>query len=310
MFAGRFDRLNVGNALRVARLISLLSQRINKLLPAMKRLLLLLSLVYSVSLPAQSTDTLITYLDQNRAEVAENSPEKVYLQKVFPTEDSLWQKLDYYLSTGNLKSSSTYLTPELQWEERVGESLYYFENGQLKSRQFDASDGKATGRWESFYESGELRVERFWNSAGTMDSLKSYFRSGNRKRLEIYDDAAEMTTGVVWDSLGIEQEFYSFETMPEFPGGVAAMFSFISNNMKYPRAAKRRNISGRVVIGFVIETDGRIVDVRVVRSAHELLDREGMRIVQQMPNWLPGRQDGEPVRVSYNLPLTFKLERP
>lgn len=97
------------------------------------------------------------------------------------------------------------------------------------------------------------------------------------------------------------------ENMPEFPGGNMAMMQYLSGNIKYPEEARDNNIQGRVVIQFVVEKDGSISDVKVVKSVHELLDSEALRCVSAMPAWTPGTQEGKPVRVSFTIPINFKF---
>ena len=98
------------------------------------------------------------------------------------------------------------------------------------------------------------------------------------------------------------------EQMPEFPGGVEALMKYISENVKYPQEAKDKNISGRVVLGFVIEKDGSVNEVKVLRGIGGGCDDEAVRVIKTMPKWKPGRQKGEPVRVFYQIPINFKLD--
>lgn len=97
------------------------------------------------------------------------------------------------------------------------------------------------------------------------------------------------------------------ERMPEFPGGEAAMNQFISRNIRYPVIAQENGIQGRVVVQFVVNTDGKIVDVEVVRGVEESLDKEAVRVIKAMPPWNPGRQGGKNVRVKYTLPIRFRI---
>lgn len=97
------------------------------------------------------------------------------------------------------------------------------------------------------------------------------------------------------------------ERMPEFPGGEAAMNQFINRTIRYPVIAQENGIQGRVVVQFVVNTDGKIVDVEVVRGVEESLDKEAVRVVKSMPPWNPGRQGGKNVRVKYTLPIRFRI---
>ena len=100
------------------------------------------------------------------------------------------------------------------------------------------------------------------------------------------------------------------EHHPSFPGGQQALLDFLRQNVNYPEQAKKDSIEGRVVVGFVIDTDGSITDPKIVKSVHPLLDAEALRVVKLMPKWEPGSENGTPVKVKYNLPISFKIGEP
>lgn len=109
------------------------------------------------------------------------------------------------------------------------------------------------------------------------------------------------------NSKSTEKTFDVVENMPSYPGGRNAMIAFFSSNMKYPEAAKKKGIHGRVIVNFVVDKDGSITEAKVVRSVDPLLDKEALRLVYSMPKWNPGTMDGKPVRVRYSVPFTFRL---
>ena len=98
------------------------------------------------------------------------------------------------------------------------------------------------------------------------------------------------------------------EEMPSFPGGQGALMAFLSSNIKYPVVAQENGVQGRVIVGFVVEKDGSISDVKVMRSVDPSLDREAQRVVRAMPRWKPGKQNGSAVRVKYTVPVVFRLQ--
>jgi protein TonB len=98
------------------------------------------------------------------------------------------------------------------------------------------------------------------------------------------------------------------EQMPSFPGGNSALMSYLNSNVKYPVVAQENGVQGRVVISFVVEKDGSITDVQVVKSVDPSLDREASRVVRSMPRWNPGKQNGQAVRVKYDVPVSFRLQ--
>lgn len=104
-----------------------------------------------------------------------------------------------------------------------------------------------------------------------------------------------------------DKPFDVVEQMPEFPGGKEALMKFISENVKYPKEAEEKGLQGRVVVRYVIEKDGSISEVEIAKSVNEYLDAEAIRVVNAMPKWIPGKQKGEPVRVKFTIPITFRL---
>ena len=97
------------------------------------------------------------------------------------------------------------------------------------------------------------------------------------------------------------------EVMPQFPGGQIAMLQYIMKNIKYPEQAMKEGIQGRVAVRFIVEKDGSISDVKPILSVHPLLNKEAVRVVESMPKWTPGKHNGKPVRVRFNVPVMFKL---
>lgn len=97
------------------------------------------------------------------------------------------------------------------------------------------------------------------------------------------------------------------EVMPQYPGGQIAMMKYIMENIKYPKQAMKERIQGRVTVRFIVEKDGSISDVKPILSVHPLLNKEAVRVVESMPKWTPGKHNGKPVRVRFNLPVMFKL---
>ena len=141
----------------------------------------------------------------------------------------------------------------------------------------------------SYYKSNSLYEDRRFNiSFKLLGYNESYIDQKTEKGLNdsIYEDV---------------------EQMPSFPGGQWALMQYLANNIKYPVVAQENGIEGHVVVSFVVERDGSITDVQVVRSVDPSLDREALRVVRSMPKWIPGKQKGQAVRVKYNMPVSFRL---
>ena len=105
-----------------------------------------------------------------------------------------------------------------------------------------------------------------------------------------------------------QQVFDVVEQMPEYPGGIQALFEYLQQNVKYPEDAVKQKIEGRVIATFVVETDGSINNVEVVKPAFPSLDAEAVRVLSAMPKWTPGMQSGKVVRVKYTVPINFNMK--
>ena len=137
------------------------------------------------------------------------------------------------------------------------------------------------------------------------DDYLFYLLNDGRERGESNRQRTYTTEGEEDD----DAVFVVVETMPEFPGGKQVMFRFLSDNLKYPVIAQENGIQGRAICQFVVNKDGSIVEVEVVRSSGDpSLDKEAVRLIKSMPKWKPGRQRGKPVRVKYTVPINFKLQ--
>ena len=123
--------------------------------------------------------------------------------------------------------------------------------------------------------------------------------------VEINDDA-----NIVVEEVVEEETIYQVvEQQPEFPGGMKALMKYLRDNINYPRISRENNSQGKSFVNFVVNTDGSIQDVAVLRSSGDVhLDKEATRVVASMPKWNPGKQQGKAVRVRFTLPVTFKLQ--
>jgi protein TonB len=97
--------------------------------------------------------------------------------------------------------------------------------------------------------------------------------------------------------------------MPEFVGGQEAFFQYLSESIDYPQMAKEAGVEGKVYVQFVVEKDGSITDVKVIRGAQKQLDQEALRVIEEMDNWIPGSQNGKKVRVLFTIPINFKINK-
>lgn len=99
------------------------------------------------------------------------------------------------------------------------------------------------------------------------------------------------------------------EVMPEYPGGMGALFQYLGDNVAYPKTAQEAGIGGRVLVAFVIDREGNVVEPAIAQSIDPALDAEALRVVKAMPRWTPGKQDGKTVRVKFTLPIQFNPDK-
>jgi len=143
----------------------------------------------------------------------------------------------------------------------------------------------------------------------TMASMDDLNKKGNVEAptedvvVEIKDEGPKVIETPVQAEI-----FTVVEEQPGYPGGEEARISYLQQNIKYPEEAKELGIQGKVFVTFVVEVDGSITDVRVLRGIGGGCDEEAIRVVKSMPKWVPGKQRGVPVRVQFNLPIKFTLQ--
>lgn len=130
-----------------------------------------------------------------------------------------------------------------------------------------------------------------------------YHPNGQKSSEGFYDHNNQLSGWQFWNEDGSE----FVETMPEYYGGIDALFQFIQKEIKYPKDARKKGIEGRVVLTFVVDTKGEITQIVIVESVFSSIDAEAVRVVSKMPKWKPGTQNGKPVFVKYTLPILFKL---
>jgi protein TonB len=174
-----------------------------------------------------------------------------------------------------VKSSVAFTTPEIKKDEEVQ------EDQEMKSQDELASTNTAIGAFT---------VEGNDEEAGEVLKAKEVIAEPEPPKVE--------ETKV----------FDVVEEMPQFPGGQAALLEYLAKNIKYPVVAEENGIQGKVIVTFVVERDGSITDVKVVKSVDPSLDKEASRVVKSMPKWQPGKQNGSAVRVKYTVPVQFKLQ--
>ena len=130
--------------------------------------------------------------------------------------------------------------------------------------------------------------------------------------MEAMDMGADLETEIeaveIPDETVEDEIFFIVEVMPKFPGGELALRKYVAQNIRYPNAARENDIQGKVYVRFVVNEDGTVGDVTVLRGVDPLLDNEAVRVIKTLPVWQPGRQLNKTVKVYYTMPISFKLQ--
>ena len=222
----------------------------------------------------------------------------------------------------------------------IGSVAWYWDNSSSKIHQvatkvpnelglYDMSGNvyEWCGDWKGVYSSGSQTNPKgpSWGSysvirGGSWSSIgggcRVSFRGGSVPdsrgnglglRLVLGGELQKMDIPTDCGAVAMEEEIYTtVDVMPEFPGGQATLMKWLASNVRYPQMAQENGISGRVIVKLVVEKDGSVSDVTVIRGVDKDLDREAMRVVRAMPKWQPGKNNGQAVRCYYNLPVTFR----
>lgn len=151
---------------------------------------------------------------------------------------------------------------------------------------------------EELHQNNRLEISIADNLNGSTDAnaISLEELANNNKIVQTTDDEPQ-------------KRFEHVEQMPQFPGGESELMKFIGNSIKYPPIAAENGIEGRVIIRFVVEKNGKVSDINVLRSIDPSLDKEAIRVIKSMPTWIPGMQNGRNVAVYYTLPVLFKLQK-
>ena len=140
------------------------------------------------------------------------------------------------------------------------------------------------------------------------DEEAGYGEAENSSTLSESTESASSEQVVTAEASAVGDEVFDVvDQMPEFVGGASSLRSYISQNVRYPAIAEENGVQGTVVVKFVVERDGTVTSVQVARSVDPSLDKEAVRVVKGMPRWIPGKKNGQPVRVSYTIPVSFRL---
>jgi protein TonB len=233
-----------------------------------------------------------------------SAQEKIYFDKKGHTVKSIEQADVYKIILHDSIADSLLIEKEYTLSGQIKAERRYYEKDQKGSKLKSKFNEGLSLFW---YENGQIKKEINYKNNLFDGTIKTYWKNGQLKRNDLYQ-LNKLVEGICFDSLGKKVEYYPYEVMPQFPGGEKMLFSYLNKNVRYPAGAQQNKIQGRVVTQFVVDAEGEIVDLEVVKSVNWDLDAEALRVIIKMPNWIPGIQDGEKVRVKYTMPINFRLQ--
>lgn len=204
------------------------------------------------------------------------------------------------------RDASRQLYPENIW----GELTVWIDS---ETMQFISEDEKWKNAGEILEKASEKWAESHYGKSESEDMTDEYESEVNLDEIVAEESVINSlaTNGEIANGDNSVEDpenrvFDVVEVMPQFKGGDAVLMDYINKNLVYPAEAKEKGIQGRVVCKFIVERDGSLSDIKVLRSIDPLLDKEAIRLIQSMPKWNPGKQKGEKVRVYFILPITFR----
>jgi TonB family protein len=290
----------------------------------MKYIIITLLILISSGLRAQ--DTLVSYIDIKEKKVKKRHA--VFTKKVWSDNHKLWT-VEIASLSGQIKEIKHYKSKKLK--ELTGSYLSYYKNrnkrsegkylkgkkfdswtwwyknGQLKRQGVYSAKGNKTGKWKSCYANGQKNYDGVYVDDEYHGEWKWYFENGQMSAREVYDNG-KIEDIEFWNEAGLKfEQGFEIERKANFPGGDECLKFFISENIVYPKSLLKDKIQGRVVVSLVVGKDGRIGNVRVAKSVNKLLDKEAIRLVKKMPNWIPGKQHNRFVKMAYTIPINFNL---
>ena len=217
---------------------------------------------------------------------------------------SMNQASYYKIATRDSADSNRNIEREYSLSGKIKSERHF----KVKVNKKDTSKvySKLDGKFYEWYENGQLWKDIEYKDGELEGKLLTYWNNGKPKRQENFEKGKSIE-GKCFNSTGKEIEFIPYEIMPQFRGGKEYLLEFISRNLKYPKEMQKMGIQGRSIVGFVVQKDGSIRDIKIVRSASSGLDEAAIMVIKSLPAWKPGLLDGEPVSVYYTVPIVFRL---
>lgn len=268
----------------------------------MKKILFILMVTFATGLSAQKK----IFLDKEHS----FCDQKDAVDYVIVTKTDDGKKVEFHRLDGTLKGIGYYSKFGKNNQKRVrdGLSTYKYANGQDSIINYYVNN-RLEGERKVYYPDGKLRQQASYKNNLLDGKLTQYYPDGKLRREEYYVKN-KCDKGRLLDKEGNELPFQPHFMMPEFPGGTDSLISVISKYLKYPPKAYKAREQGRVIVRFVVDKDGRMVNAKVVKSQNMTLEKPALQIIEAigvMYRWNPGKVEGKPVRVNFTIPINFRL---
>jgi TonB family protein len=241
------------------------------------------------------------YVDKNRKECDSSSAK--YARSIRANVNNDGGIIELYDLNGTLKYHDEYSS--IQKKVKNGYSRTYHDNGKLSTSFYYRND-TLNGPFSKFHESGQTKQQGIYINNQLHDTLSTFYENGQMRRLDVYN-YNELLNGNCFSTTGSDTTYFPYTLEATFPGGNLEMSRFISQNIVYPTTAIEMNEQGKIYLSFLIEKDGSITNIIVERGVSWELDREAKRVVNAMPNWIPGERDGYKSRTKVTLPINFTI---
>lgn len=234
-------------------------------------------MLLGISQTGKAQDTIVKYYNDNWKKVSQEKAK--YYRKSFENNEGTWSGLDYFLN-GQIKMSGTYKKKKLK--KKIGVFVSYYESG-MKRSEGEFINNKHDGEWKWYHKNGQI-------------SSRERYVEDELKHIEYWNEDGSKVKGK------LEQEIIA-----KYPGGDLSLQQYISTHLIYPRAAQENGIQGKVFVKFIIGFDGEIEKSWILSYVDPLLKEEALRVVNNMPKWIPGKAHNLPIRVSFEVPINFIL---
>lgn len=275
----------------------------------MPRILSFITLLFLSTIVHAQNDT--TYFDDNYFKLNYHFGTYYRIVQLYPRENGNY-KVSFYTTADNSLKKEGYYSYYNKYQHdstiRNGEWISY-AHGKIENIK-NYNNGKLNGISKYYYkDTNVLHMVAFFNN-DYIDSLRSYYPDGKLKRIEVYNPDRKsrkhrFLVKKCFDEDGNEISFTPYYKMPQHPS--FDINKYLASNIKYPVTARKDNIEGRVIVRFVVDTNGTITHITVLQSVRKDIDNEAIRVIKQMPRWNPGTEDGEPIKVFFTIPISFLL---